>query len=784
MLRIVYRNMIFDDADADIISAQGSMHQSLIADALSVDECTLTVRVHPAEMGYFVNDPSHGSGYLYTSLHEIVQVKTNDQSVIDENIAPFEAGFVNAQPVDLYENGIFFRRFYVTETLPIRINRDGTVLVQLKAVSFIGLTVFMSHDGGIYENSTVGAVLAEILGGVKNTSQSTQMLYWYDMPDGLHYTVDSQVANTRADGHLPPTNRYRSARDNIRDVCFAYGVSVMQMVDGSVQFTFNQPSGIFRVSDEDIYAGDAYNRRQTVTHVRVIANTYRRYAGEDRTTLWESANVVSHAKIVFDVPCWGLSSSQIGGVDTVQIEESGPNYAIISGTGTLYGIPYLHTQEEFSQQIGSGAQNIRTGDCGMVTLLNYQNVLERMANYYSKAKEVSASIIFRDGGVGTGRLISFTDPLGRTKEGYINELAFTASSFIKADCKITTDWRPTAVGNNFSESQVLTGSGTWRKSDAEAQAGHPLTVVRFDLIGGGNGGAAGANGSAGQLNSPGQGGAAGQGGLSGKVFSITFEAPNIPDTVTFYCGAGGAPGAEGGATRIIVSGTTYTSANGSRTPAGYMDIITGAVRAENGPEGIRGGDGGDNITGVGHSVTYKDRVWNGGAYGGGRITTRYGMRQQSGGGWRINYNDMTEIRALGGTSGGAAFGANSADASPGSDGTTWRSGSYYPYRLNGISNGDPIGSYLPKTGNGSKGADALPIDDYTPGLGSGGAGGNGGGGGGQSFSVSGAGGWRYTPGASQLYTPFTSTQESGTPGAAGRGSQGTAGGAGFVTVYF
>ena len=87
--------------------------------------------------------------------------------------------------------------------------------------------------------------------------------------------------------------------------------------------------------DEEIYSGDAYSRHEAVTEVKVIANTYRQYSGEDPVVLWESTNVVSSIRVLFDEPCWGLYSSQVGGSDTITIEESGVNYAVISGTGTL-----------------------------------------------------------------------------------------------------------------------------------------------------------------------------------------------------------------------------------------------------------------------------------------------------------------------------------------------------------------------------------------------------------------------------------------------------------------
>lgn len=783
MLRIVYRNFEFKDTRRDVIAVKGSLHQSMIADALSADECTLTVKYNPAALGYYIDDDQHGSGFLYTVLGEIYMCRTTDQETIDDHMAAFEAGFVNAEPVDIYEDDTFFKRFYVTQALPIRVNRDGSVVIQLRAVSFIGLTVSMSHNGGLYINSTVGAIIAEILQGTKNTSQSTDSLFWYDMPGGLHYTMDAHVANTRADGHLPITDRYRTARDNIRDVCFGYGVSVLQLPDGSARFTYNQPSTITNIPDQEIYSGDAYARHQSLTAVKVIANTYRQYAEEDPTILWEGATIVSHAKVIFDEPCWGLYSSQVGGVDTITIEESGVNYAIISGTGTLYGIPYLHTQEEFSEQIGTGVENVKTASCGMVTLLNYQNVLDRMANYYGNAREISASVVVKDGTT-TGSLVSFNDPLGRQKTGIINEMDFTMSGIIKGNLSITTNWTPSDVGNNFSVSQVLTGSGTWSKAAAEAEVGHTIDLVRFDLISGGDGGQPGANGTDGAgmdtsafnpqyVSGKGIGGAGGEGGQPGKVFTITLEGDEIPDTITFACGTGGQPGAAGTGTSMTISGTTYSSEAGVRIGSGYMDLINGTIRAIKGPNGIKGGDGGDETTGMGESVTYKGRTWPAGQYPGTDSVSFYDYTKNSSG-QLVSTGRLRHAYSYGTISGGAAFGRGSGSGGAGDLGLFYYMGS----QIIGVS------SAISKPG--IAGASALPTDDYTAELGSGGAGGNGGGGGGSSLMGSGSGGWRWQadPVPYGQYVSVPANNGAGARGPGGLGSEGTAGGAGFITAYF
>ena len=777
MTQIVFGNFVFSDASREIISATGALSQSLIGDKLAADEFNFVVSYDPAALGYYIQDSTEGSGFFYTADDEVYCVKGSQQD-IDDNLAPFMADFVKDTPVDIYNDGTKLGRFYVQKVYPLRINQDGSVWLQFNALSLIGLTVHMTHAGGMYTNAKAGDVIAEILSATYNASQSTATVLWYDLTTELHYTIDAAVANTRVDGHLPMTGRGRSARDNLRDVLLVTGASVLKDTEGSVRFTFNQPSEPINIATTDIYRGDAYadDDSADVTVVKVIQNSYTEFEGTE-VVEFETAEVVDHQKILFDEPVFRVWSSQAAGEDTLTIHEWGVNYAIVSGTGTLYGMPYLNTQIEYSEQIREGVEASRTAECGLISLLNYKNVLDRMVNWYSNRQTVSSGIVM-DGSASTGSLVSFLDPLNREKTGYIEKLTYYLSGIIKADTQIVTDWHPTGTGNNFTTSQTLTGSGTWSKAAAAALVGHDINLVRFDIVGGGDGGQPGENGTPGAgmdqsafdpqyVSGKGIGGDGGEGGLPGRVYSITLEGDDIPDFITFSCGDGGQPGSNGTDSSITVSGTTYSSSSGVRPAAGYMDLFTGIVRALKGPAGIKGGDGGDDISGEGESVTYKGRTWTAGQYPGTDSVSRYEYTKNSSG-QLVNTGRLIHVYSFGTVSGGAAFGRNSPTGVAGSLGTIYRNGSAIVGVASAISK------------PGIAGANALPIDDYTPELGSGGAGGNGGGGGGSSLMGQGSGGWRW---ANNQWEAVPANNGAGARGPGGTGSEGTAGGAGFVNVY-
>lgn len=782
MTQIIFKNYIFTDAAREIISATGSLSQSLIGDKLAADEFNFVIQYDPAALGYYINDTTAGSGFFYTADDEVYCVKSGDPAEIAQNIANFSTAEAKDAPVDIYNDGVKIGRFYVQKVYPIRINQDGSIWLQFNALSLIGLTVSMTHDGGYYSNAKAGDVIAEILKATKNTSQSTSTVLWYDMAGGLHYTIDTQVANTRIDGPLPITGRGRSARDNLRDVLLVTGASVLKDTEGSVRFTFNQPSEPAAIETTDIYAGDVYEDDDgDVTVCKVVSNSYMQVEG-DPVIEFETTEVVDHIKVLFDEPVFQVYSSQSDGEDSLTIHEWGTFYAVVSGTGTLYGMPYLNTQTEYSEVIREGVENSRTASSGLINLLNYKNVLDRMANWYQNHKIVSNSIVV-DGAASTGTLVSFLDPMRQQKTGYIQKMVFYLSGIIKGDTEIVTDWRPTGTGNNFTMSQTLSGSGTWTKAAAEAAVGHSINLVRFDIIGGGDGGAAGEDGQAGSDNTGGAGGAAGEGGSPGRVFSITLEGDQIPASITFNCGTGGAPGEVGTDTTIRINGTTYTSANGTRPLAGYMDLFTGIVRAVKGPSGVAGGRGGnyrgigstvDDVTG--ESVTYKGRTWNAGAFGLGDSVKRYRPYKGSNGQWYLDVQNPTWVNGAPSCTGGAAFGSSSEDGTAGS-----LSGIYTNETTVNAGRGFTIGVLRARSGVSSAGANALPIDDYTPSLGSGGAGGNGGGGGGSKNASVGAGGYRWT---GSTYEALTGEYNGpGTAGAGGTGSLGTAGGNGFINVY-
>lgn len=756
----------------DIVGApKAYTHQALISSELSADEIQIRLKFNPDYLGYYIDDAVEGSDYLRTR-GRVYAVKSG------EGVFPFSE-YDNATPIDLYKDDELLARYYITSIAP-RYKHEGYIYFDVSAVSFIGLTINMEHNGDVYTNVQTGAIIADILKATKDNARSTSSLFFFNMANGLYYTMDASVYNYRTSGRLYPTNGTdRTARENLRDTLFQCGASILKNADGSLYFTFNQPTEATPIIDDKIYRGQPYTGEDITTTVKVISHAYFAIEGGEEKTLFDSSgDVVDHAKVLFNEPVFQLSET------TLTVHEWGANYAIVSGTGILKGFEYTHTRQEFSKHIADGIENIKTADNSLVSTLNYLSVLERMENYYKNAKEIKTSFVMPSN-VKAGSLIRFSDMFGEMKNGFIKDMDVVYSGIDKGVANVVVDWVPSNVGEGFTKCYVLQGAGSWSKAQAEAEIGHEITKARIVLLGGGHGGYKGGDGEAGSTSKGGEGGSAGAGGEGGKVYAVTLDS-NVPASIDYNCGNGGQPAQEGSPTTATVNGTTYTSADGQVPAGGVMNLIAGDVYATVGESGCRGGHGGDAGIDYGSGTNYGEPItWNGQTWQGGEpfIVPAWDYEGDTRGMfWRYpvvnsqgqsvvdttgRYGSKESVSYGGTAGGGSAVGANGKKtAKVGGYSGIYKSGNYV------IGVATIIGT------DGANGADAVDATG-TPNIAGGGFGGHGGGGGSQRGEAKGAGGW------SRLDTSATiqGTNVQGAEGRGGYGSNGTVGGNGAVLIY-
>lgn len=256
--------------------------------------------------------------------------------------------------------------------------RKSEKTYDIKCYDLIGIldqTVFM---GGIYNGVRAGSILEKIFGEAN-----------------IGYIVDNVTAEKLIYGYIPILTR----REALCWIC---------MATGSVADTTNSETvDIYRIDEEvkrniDItqqYEGTKIENSVIVTGIKLTSYTYTE--ATDVVTVFEEI-LNGRTLIEFSEPLYGLSIS--GGT----IEESGTNYAIITGTGSkvvLTGKVYnvsTKVTEKANPLIGAlDIKNVvEVSDCTIISSNNAEEVAERVLSYYLKTKKVNAKIILGDNDLG------------------------------------------------------------------------------------------------------------------------------------------------------------------------------------------------------------------------------------------------------------------------------------------------------------------------------------------------------------------------------------------------
>ncbi len=692
---IDYSPFRFDDSV--IVGGSVAMENSLMFDSLKPDELSVEV----------VSNDTGKRKLLTVDLEWYSTTDGRGYVLMTNDIRQFTYG----DPVYYYYNGVLQGKYYIRS-----VDRLSENHFRLSAYSAVGLWAGIQHFGGIYDGETAGTVIADLLAG-------------------FTYSIDNDVASVPLYGYLP----IASVRDNLQQVLFAVGASLLKDANGNPRFRFLQNVATIPVGDDRIFIGGKLNYKTPATSVRVTEHSYYVSTYDVEVSLFDNTDgsgTADNKLVTFDEPCHNLVATGL------TLGANGANYAYVTGTGTLTGKKYTHTTRIFAVQTGANGEpnEAKIEKATLVSPVNSANVAARVSDYKATAEEVACGIVMATDDVKPASKVAFNDPYGEATEGFVATMNITMSGKSKADCTIIKNYTPSHFGNNFNNVLLVTSNTTWTPP-----AG--TSLVRLVLGQGGQAGQNGYNGANAVTQTwsfdfsatAGVGGAGGAAGEAGKVFVTDISSPSA---ITFSIGAGGtigsgegATGNAGGHTTATMNGGVYSSENGAIIDEGYVDIFSGTVYAVSGIDGVNGGNGGgsNRQKGNGEDVTYNSTTWTGGRYS----TQDY---QTS--------NPNYERYSYGGSGGGAAYGSNGADG-------TGATGSYT----------------TDQAGAGGDGGDASVLS-YTPTLGSGGAGGCGGGGGGVP-------GYRnYEEGDGTMRRGW------GSVGHGGDYSNATNGGAGFALIYY
>lgn len=704
-LHMLGKTYTLEDVDYISGSVQDVLNNSLIGTDLPIDELAFTIRSRDAR-----NTPND---WLESS--DPFQLESSEGIPLEVSLLKYtQTDFSEAHPyqdkVEIWRGSTLEGMYYVKNVERIGYGGGWSFV----CVSPMGIINRQEHAGGIYFNTTAGAIIAELMGD-------------------LTYSIEADVAATGMYGWLPYAT---SARDNLKQVLFAVGASVLMDGNGDPYITFELPSTVISKTVREVYTGSSRDKIAAATAVQLTEHTYYASANVTPDVLYEAApgTTVSNYKVIFDKPYHTLVASGL------TINSSGANWAIISGSGSLTGIPYVHIQriKELSTGVGGEAAIVAVKEATLISQMNSETTIERLRDYYSQTEEISAQVLTD---ARPGSLLRIPDPnnFSKTVSGYIKAASRVYSATIKSTLKLTRGWAPGSYGNAYDDYVIVTAddlSGTTWTVPAALRGKRALVV----LFGGAQGGQGGYDGDAGSNGSPyssttvskgyggqgGDGGAAGEGGGPGKY--LTVNIASLANSYTVTLGAGGAGGAHNGTAGAIGGDTvfgSYSTASGDLLDGAYINMLDASTYGEpgdTGHAGKAGGKGGDKLNASqkgddGAAGQNYNSAWKGGTGG-------LGMRDGS-------------TSASGGGGGGAAYGASGANG-----GTSTTSVNYGAAGANAIA---PAQADFYRGGNGGNG---------------------GGGGGGSSYSYNGLSG-NYNH-----------------PGAGGLGSAGGQGADGFVLVYY
>ena len=486
-----------------------------------------------------------------------VTVFSNDKAIM---------GFAKNDKVEYFRDGRRVGVYYLQT-----VERVGSDAYTLSALSALGRLITMRHVGGIYTGQTVAEVVPQICGPVE-------------------VMIESVYASRKLYGYLPYSNpdtrtgNGRSARDNLSQVLFAIGAS-LGVDENGVMRVEKLWDGVSATITADQINEDSCSTVYE-TPVSAVEITEHQWVKSGADVSLFDGTAEEGALVTFSDPAYDLVGSG------VTVRESGANYAILSaGTGTLTGKSYNHLTRIVRRTVTDGVEEnvVSVSDATLVSLTNSVDVAKRMADYYRHRETIRVDV--EPGTERAGRVVQIFHPWDKEMvQACVESRETVISGILNSQTSALVGFKPAQPeqAEYFSERVLLTGSGTWTPPEgAEA-----VTAV---LIGDGQDGTAGQNGEGVGLTGQtipntcsgsfpsapaGKGGKAGAPGSGGKILQITMDI--TPGMSFSYATSQNGEAVFG----------SHSSAEGSASPNGYYDDVTGKTYARQGAVGYDGGDGG------------------------------------------------------------------------------------------------------------------------------------------------------------------------------------------------
>lgn len=738
----------------NIISVSGNLACDLLCEEIPID--TLEIRCRYDLM----NEAFHPSDYagMETADGMLLYARTSaTENTLD---IPY------ATPLWYYNGGAYVGKFYIVDA-----KRTGKMMYTIKAQSAIGVLDALQYYGKLFVRQPLEEVIRNIL--LTDGMVATETPFLTGLADSLMFSPDLQ--DITVSGWIPVCTK----REALHQVLFAEGLNLIKDETDIFLITkiSGESAGEIDVSRE--YDGGTVNLTDRVKSIEVMEHSYVHSPITEPVVLYDNTEypLISETMVLFDSA--PIVATSLVATGTLEIIASNENCAIVSGIGTLTGIPYTHfthSQSKVNDRVMNG-EVVSVTDATLVNIINSSAMIERLFAYYSGKTDMQIPIVYS--GEQCGRKYACTTPFGEQKDAYISSMAISASAIAKAECKMIANYVPPEAHRNFTHVVVLTGSGEFQTPQEVLNAKHPL--MRVVLIGGGQGGQGGQSGEDGKIGwvegvenlaKPGN---PGKNGLPGKIAMMQLSDDDVLPSFSFSCGEGGA-GSEffsyGNTPREgDIGGPTLfgalSSDVGAIPEAGFYDPLSGNVYGGPAPD---------------YSTVMISGRGGGPIYGENEPWGQWSVSADSEPGVMVISNEWVPV--LGGKPGDILElpGGESSGITEYKD-PWWRAigggggGGPVPETFAVYCSGKPavVKGTVITLGNGGIGGGGHrvphPLDISPTAYGQGGIGGSGGGGGGSS-------------GQMLIGPPDGYTYVDGTPGRGGYGSYGSDGAPGCILVYY
>lgn len=540
-------SFVFENDAIDSVSEETAV--SLIGDELFIDQLVPIVKF--AVFIRYIFKPTNYDGFKSSDGYLLCSHWTEDIRKL-----PY------GTKVTYYSNNAIAGVYYIKN-----VERVGKSKYKLNCISAVGLMSKQQHKGGIYTGQTFSAVVAEILG------------------TDYTYEIDNNVASQKVYGWLP----YSTRRQNLYQLVMAYGVQIIKSASGNMRFTFLTAEGTPpTIPKSRLFHGGSVSYQEPASRIEVIEHGYHYMSSvEEETLLDNPSDYVDHIVVKFDHPIYSDSiHASEESADSLTIHERGTNYAIVSGVGVLLGTPYIHSTKLISLDNPEDVNEklVTVENATLVTLVNGDNVLERLGEYYFNSMTTKQDIIV-DGEKCGGRY-QLWNPYQEYMTGFITKMSTRSTSIRRAQCEVIENYTPVGAGAAYTQRTQIDleegDSQSWTIPSG-------VTKVRVVLIGYGENGEPGEKGEDGEYAegaTPAKGGRGGKGGRHGdgaKVYGQTIYTDGLTQ-LDFDC--------TDGFNRCHFGDQMISSASGASSPTGYYDEMSGDLYALPGLDGIDGGAGG------------------------------------------------------------------------------------------------------------------------------------------------------------------------------------------------